>query len=70
MSAIKINEANGSDDETGRDGGILTADQKLRMYTLKEIVNTEDEYTKLLQYIVDVRGSYNNARVAFNNNDS
>ena len=54
MSLIRINEASGSDDETGRDGFVLTAEQKLRMYTLKEIVSTEEEYAKLLQYIVDV----------------
>ena len=54
MSTIRINEVVRSDEETGRDGHMLTAEQKLRMYTLKEIVNTEEEYTKLLQFIVDV----------------
>jgi len=54
MSTIRINEVVRSDEEKGRDGYILSAEQKLRIYTLKEIVNTEEEYAKLLQYIVDV----------------
>ena len=64
MSNFRINEASESDDETGRDGSVLTAEQKLRMYTLKEIVTTEEEYVKLLQYVVDVSCIYLHATVA------
>ena len=54
MHAMRINEAGKTNQEIGRDGYALTPEQKLRTYSLKEIVNTEVEYTKLLQFIVDV----------------
>ena len=40
---------------SGKLGHVLSAEEKLRMYTMKEIVNTEEEYVQLLQFIVEVR---------------
>lgn len=52
-AALHINEA---DSLTSHDGHVmaLTGEQRLRMYVLKEILETEDDYTKLLQFIIDV----------------
>ena len=50
-----INRAAGYSKTSGKLGHVLSAEEKLRMYTLKEIVNTEEEYVQLLQFIVEVR---------------
>jgi len=52
---MHINEA---DPGGGGDGQghryALTSEQRLRIYVLKEIIVTEEDYTKLLQFIVEV----------------
>nr|XP_026691200.1 rho guanine nucleotide exchange factor 4-like isoform X1 [Ciona intestinalis] len=53
MRSMQISEAEGQDDGHSR-GHLLTNEQRLRMYVLKEILETEEDYTQLLQFIVDV----------------
>ena len=54
MNATNINRAAGYESKSGKHGHILTTEEKLRMYTLKEIVKTEEEYVELLQFVVEV----------------
>ena len=58
MSAVTINEVDSGDEGSGRNGYVLTTDEKLRIFALREIVETENSYTKLLQFLVDVNIFY------------
>ena len=55
MNAVSIHRAEGFGKKIGKVGRQLTPDQKLRMYTAKEIFKTEEEYVKLLKFIVEVK---------------
>ena len=54
LHGVKINEAENEDGGSLRDGYVLTLNDKLRILALKEIIETEKGYTKLLQFLVDV----------------
>ncbi|CAK8692472.1 unnamed protein product [Clavelina lepadiformis] len=50
---LKINLSETTDENSLRQR-VLTNEQKLRIYVLREILDTEEEYAKLLQFIVEV----------------